>query len=188
MESNTLHEAALRVAIRKGLIRPEETYAYPAADARETKTSYVIVSKRHETSHRLMLTEVQKEADRHAARESRSNINETADKLREAFEISQREEANKRLEFRARVRQLAPIDNWYGTLWGLMISGSGGFMLFNALGLNPESSIHQIYQVLGVAGGLLLVGLGRIVVNSYHQSVLLGRIMLLLHEDRRRFD
>jgi len=46
---------------------------------------------------------------------------------------------------------------------------AGGFLFFNGIGLTTNSAIHQIYQVLNVAGGIQLIVLGGIAQHTKRQ-------------------
>ena len=43
---------------------------------------------------------------------------------------------------------------------------AGGVLFLNGIGMNTSSAIHQIYQVLNVAGGIQLIVLGGIAQHT----------------------
>jgi hypothetical protein len=185
MPDTALHAAALLLATKKRLIPKEEAIDYLAGDARITKMSYVLVNKKNGTIHRLLIQDVFKCLDREETRKEKTESSDIDARVREAFELAETEKRLRMQDFTNRLNQLNPLGGTF-SLWGAIMSGSGGFMLAHAMQLQTESAIHQIYQILGIAGGLMLVGLGILVKQSNHQSVLLRSVVTLLDGTNRR--
>ncbi|MCP9917331.1 hypothetical protein [Cyanobium sp. ATX 6F1] len=161
----SLFRAAVAIANRDRKIKDDMT---PSAErSRRSEKTYVLAAEDGRIIGRLPIDQVLEEVFNHATSVKRREKGIRQDESLESF--ASRAENSPLVPLPPAVLELRGLGKHFSltAAFGFL---AGTIMLFNGISMKTESSIHQIYQILNIGGGVIAICLGGICSHTKRQS------------------